>query len=61
MNLSINGSTSKAQFDFRLPTTSQTPASDIQEIYHQINEKSWLRVEVSYTVTPVNPVTPVTP
>jgi hypothetical protein len=55
MNLSINGSTSKVQFDFRLPTTSPTPVTETKEVYHQVSEKSWLKVQISYTVNPVTP------
>jgi hypothetical protein len=55
MNLAINSSTSKVQFDFRLPTTSPTPVTETKEVYHQVSEKSWLKVQISYTVNPVTP------
>jgi len=55
MNLSINSSSAKVLFDFRLPTTSPTPVTETKEVYHQVSEKSWLKVLVSYTVNPVTP------
>jgi hypothetical protein len=55
MNLSINSSTSKVQFDFRLPTTAPAPVTETKEVYHQVSEKSWLKVQISYTVNPVTP------
>jgi hypothetical protein len=55
MNLSINSSTSKVQFDFRLPVAAPAPVTETKEVYHQVSEKSWLKVQISYTVNPVTP------
>ena len=42
------------QFEFPLPVTGQ-PSTEKKEIYHQVSEKSWLKVVVTYNVTPLNP------
>jgi hypothetical protein len=42
------------QFEFPLPVSGQN-AADKGEIYYQVNEKSWLKVVVTYNVTPLNP------
>jgi len=42
------------QFEFPLPLTGQ-PSTEKKEIYHQVNEKDWLKVVVTYNVTPLNP------
>jgi hypothetical protein len=45
---------SNVQFEFPLPSTSQS-ATNKKELYYQVSEKSWLKVMVSYNVTPLNP------
>ncbi|HKI00354.1 MAG TPA: hypothetical protein VKK31_00095 [Thermoanaerobaculia bacterium] len=43
---------SNVEFKIPLPTGNGGTTS-AQEIFHQVDEKSWLRVEISYTVTPL--------
>jgi hypothetical protein len=52
MNLEVVDT--NVQFDFSLPTTSQS-TTDKSELYYQVGEKSWLKVVVTYNVTPLNP------
>lgn len=47
MNLEVVNS--NVEFELPLPAGTGNSTSH-QEIYHQVSEKSWLRIEVSYLI-----------